>query len=415
LAGKSNLDGGTQTLPALYQLPSSDFHDITSGTAGSYSAGPGYDLVTGRGSPYANLVVGGLVNYGSSSSSGPPVAPPSQPPAGQAGFVKTDTATKGSWQGLYGGQGYNVIDNASSYPSYAQVSASGNSNYLWTNSSTDQRALQEVGSTNRIAAVWYSPTSFTANVNLSDGQTHQLALYLDDWDQFGGGRDEQVQILDATTGKVLNTQTVSNFSNSEYLVWNVSGDIQIKITNLNSASNAVLNGLFLAPVAATQASFVKTDTTTKGSWQGVYGSQGYNVIDNASSYPSYAQVSASGNSNYLWTNTSTDTRALQEVGSSNRIAAVWYSPTSFTVNVNLTDGQTHQLALYLDDWDQFGGGRDEQVQILDATTGNVLNTQTVSNFSIGEYLVWNVSGNIQIKITNLKSTSNAVLNGLFIG
>jgi PKD repeat protein len=170
---------------------------------------------------------------------------------GQAGFVKTDTTTKGSWQNVYGTQGYNVIDNASSYPSYAQVSASGNSTFLWTNTSTDQRALQEVGSTNRIAAVWYSPTSFTTNINFADGQTHQLALYLDDWDQFGGGRDEQVQIIDATTGTVLNTQTVSNFSNGEYLVWNVSGDIQIQITNLNKNSNAVLNGLFIDPAAGT--------------------------------------------------------------------------------------------------------------------------------------------------------------------
>ena len=53
----------------LYALPPSDFHDITSGGSTStssppgpnYSAGPGYDLVTGRGSPIANLVVGGLI------------------------------------------------------------------------------------------------------------------------------------------------------------------------------------------------------------------------------------------------------------------------------------------------------------------------------------------------------------------
>jgi hypothetical protein len=143
-------------------------------------------------------------------------------------------------------------------------------------------------------------------------------------------------------------------------VWNVSGDIEVRITNLNNSSNAVLNGLFLDPPGLPppppSASFVKTDTSTEGSWQGVYGSQGYNVIDDAISYPSYAQVSATG-SNHVWTTTSSDPRALQEVGSSNRIAAVWYSPTSFTVNMNLTDAQTHQLALYLLDWDNFGGGR----------------------------------------------------------
>jgi hypothetical protein len=164
---------------------------------------------------------------------------------GQAVFLQADPSTEGTWQGHYGSQGYNVIDDATSYPSYAQVSAAGNSNYVWTSASSDPRALQEVGSSNRIAAVWYSPTSFTVNVNLTDGQTHQLALYLLDWDQYGGGRSEEVQILDATTGNVLSTENVSNFANGEYLVWDVSGDIAVRITNLNSSSNAALNGLFL--------------------------------------------------------------------------------------------------------------------------------------------------------------------------
>ena len=60
LAGLTSLDGHAQTLPMLYQLPSGDFHDITSGNNG-FAAGPGYDLVTGLGSPQANLIVGSLL------------------------------------------------------------------------------------------------------------------------------------------------------------------------------------------------------------------------------------------------------------------------------------------------------------------------------------------------------------------
>ncbi len=72
LAGEGTLflDGPTQTLSAIYQLPASDFHDVTSGSNGGYSAGAGYDLVTGRGSPLANLVVAGLV--GGTTSTPPP-------------------------------------------------------------------------------------------------------------------------------------------------------------------------------------------------------------------------------------------------------------------------------------------------------------------------------------------------------
>ncbi len=58
-AGKGTLST-TQLSTELYNLPSTDFHDITSGSNG-YSATPGYDLVTGLGSPKANMVVSGIL------------------------------------------------------------------------------------------------------------------------------------------------------------------------------------------------------------------------------------------------------------------------------------------------------------------------------------------------------------------
>jgi hypothetical protein len=69
------------------------------------------------------------------------------------------------------------------------------------------------------------------------------------------------------------------------------------------------------------------------------------------------------------------------------------------------------LALYFLDWDN--QGRSEQVQITNAATGAVLDTETVSSFSQGVYLKWNVSGNVRITITRLAG-NNAVLSGLFI-
>ncbi len=68
IGGHSTLDGTTNTLPTLYNLQgnsstySSDFHDITSGsTSRSISAGTGYDLVTGIGSPKASKLIPALV------------------------------------------------------------------------------------------------------------------------------------------------------------------------------------------------------------------------------------------------------------------------------------------------------------------------------------------------------------------
>ena len=107
----------------------------------------------------------------------------------------------------------------------------------------------------------------------------------------------------------------------------------------------------------TAHSFLKQDTTTQGSWIGTYGSQGYDIVSGPTSLPPYATVTPSGESTFTWTTTSTDPRALQVPGSSNRVAAVWYSATSFTVNVNLADGKSHDLELYFDDWDSSGRAR----------------------------------------------------------
>jgi hypothetical protein len=60
IVGRGPMDTVT-ALAGLYSLPSSDFHDETSGYNG-YSAGPGYDLVTGLGSPIANQLVPDLVD-----------------------------------------------------------------------------------------------------------------------------------------------------------------------------------------------------------------------------------------------------------------------------------------------------------------------------------------------------------------
>ncbi|HEX4142891.1 MAG TPA: pre-peptidase C-terminal domain-containing protein [Pirellulales bacterium] len=60
--GLSPLDGATQTLPILYALQDSGaYYDITTGNNG-YAAGPGYDLVTGIGTPLANVIVPALAS-----------------------------------------------------------------------------------------------------------------------------------------------------------------------------------------------------------------------------------------------------------------------------------------------------------------------------------------------------------------
>jgi len=61
LAGLGTLDGATQTLPLLYAVSSADFRDVTVGSNG-HRATPGYDLVTGLGTPRGAALVSDLSN-----------------------------------------------------------------------------------------------------------------------------------------------------------------------------------------------------------------------------------------------------------------------------------------------------------------------------------------------------------------
>jgi hypothetical protein len=238
---------------------------------------------------------------------------------------------------------------------------------------------------------------------------------------------------------VLESRSVSGFRDGIYLVWNVSGHVVIRLTNTAGFSNAVVSGLFFdppggvappeatgtatpsptttpkggtEPIAGQSATFVGLDTTTRGSWKGVYGSDGYSVIGNAVNDPSYATVAPVGASGHTFVGSTSDARALQKAASStDRVAACWYSGTSFDIDVNLADGQEHQVALYVLDWN--GAGRAERIEIRDAASGAVLDGREMGGFRDGTYLVWNLGGHVVIRLSNTAGFSNAVVSGLF--
>jgi len=64
-AGESTLSssGSVEAQQALYSLPEVDFNTITSGNNGGYTAAAGYNMVTGLGTPVANLLLPGLIAY----------------------------------------------------------------------------------------------------------------------------------------------------------------------------------------------------------------------------------------------------------------------------------------------------------------------------------------------------------------
>ena len=433
---------------------------------------------------------------------------------GAAAFVSSDTKTQGTWKGVYGADGFAIVNDSTNYPSYAQVTFSNQLSNTWVASTTNVRALQKGAptATDRIASTWFQSTSFNININLTDGNWHRVGLYCLDWDF--GNRAERIDVLDATTNSLLDSRNVSAFTNGQYLIWNLRGNLKVQVT-LTGGANAVVSGLFFDQPAAADfsvsaspssqtvaqgasttynvtvtstlgfngtvafsatglptgagasfnpasvvgsgsstmtvttglttpagsfpitiagtsgsltysspvtlsvttsvtagASFYKTDTQTQGTWKGVYGADGFAIVNDSTNYPSYAQVTVSNQLSNTWVASTTNVRALQKGAptATDRIASTWFQSTSFNININLTDGNWHRVGLYCLDWDF--GNRAERIDVLDATTNSLLDSRNVSAFTNGQYLIWNLRGNLKVQVT-LTGGANAVISGLF--
>ena len=278
--------------------------------------------------------------------------------------MDADTTTQGNWIGTYGTQGYNDLGSGVNNPTNATVTPAGQSLYTWATPpfSARQALLVPPAGASRIAAAWYSSTSFTVDVNVAAGHSYNLELYFLDYDAHG--RAETVTLTDASTGTTLNSQSVSNFASGEYLVWTISGNVLITITR-TAGINAVLERLCssippaprcLRPRRPRLRAFVATDTTTQGNWIGVYGNQGYNVLGSGVSNPAGATVTPAGQTLYTWATPPFSAGGALQVppAGTSRIAAAWYSSTSFTIDVNVAAGYAYNLELYFLDYDARG-------------------------------------------------------------
>jgi Abnormal spindle-like microcephaly-assoc'd, ASPM-SPD-2-Hydin len=328
-----------------------------------------------------------------------------------ASFASADTVSQGNWQGKYGSDGYSIPNGPQSLPSYASFAPQNQLNWSWAAGTTDIRALQAVGY-GRLASTWYTPSTFTLDVNLTDGQSHQMALYAVDWDQ--RSRSEAIQLVDANSGSLLDTRSVSAFANGIYLVWNITGHVRVNVT-YTGGNNAVVSGVFFRTVGAATsaaATFINSDATNQGNWLGKYGSDGYAIATTPANIPSYATFTPLNQQSWNWMASPSDPRALLTPNGSSPTAACWYGNSIFSFDVNIQDGKSHLFALYALDWDS--RGRVETIQILDPSSGAILDTRAVANFTNGIYLVWSVAGHIKVNILPA-SGPNAVISGAFFG
>jgi len=156
------------------------------------------------------------------------------------------------------------------------VTPSGQSTLTWSNKTIDPRALQRPGTgSSRIAASWYSTSGhFTVDINLTDGQSHLVSIYALDWDK--RGRSERVDVVDPTTGVVLDSRTLTAFTSGTYLDWTLSGHVQLVFTVL-AGNNSVVSGLFFDKGGSAPATIGK-HTHTHGSLKGVHRSPGSHIL-----------------------------------------------------------------------------------------------------------------------------------------
>lgn len=213
--------------------------------------------------------------------------------------------------------------------------------------------------------------------------------------------------LSGTTVK----SAICNTSFAALGIYDISASYAGNATNVASTSAVLKQRIITMP--ETGGKFISTDTTTQGNWKNVYGKDGYLVFADSASPPIYATIFPKGNGQYIYNTLSPETspRSLQRA-ITGRIAAVWYSNSSFDIDVNIKDLITRRVALYLLDWSS--NTAVSRIDVIDYNTKAVTATYTQANFNSGIYLLWDVKGHVIFRITNVGGTYNgATSSGLF--
>ncbi|HEV3145079.1 MAG TPA: S53 family peptidase [Gemmataceae bacterium] len=251
-AGLGSLDGPSQTLPKLYSLSLADFHDITSGSSfgsPSYSAGVGYDLVTGRGTPVANKVVADLVGQtsGNPGATSFTLSAPTSSTAG-ASFSVTVSAhdSNGNLVTSYAG----TVHFASS-DSQAVLPA----NYTFTSadmgSHTFTVTLKTAGSENiTVVDTANGSLSGSATVSVSPAAASRLAF----------GQQPSNAVAGTAISPAVTVRILDAYGN---LVSNDNTDVVTAAIGTNPASG-VLGGTAVATVSGGVASFSSLTISAAG-------------------------------------------------------------------------------------------------------------------------------------------------------
>jgi hypothetical protein len=186
-----------------------------------------------------------IVPAGADPNENPPASP-----SGTVTFLGEDNDTKGAWKGRYGADGWVIVGAGESLPAYARVQYLSGAERVWNPGTQDVQALEKPSGPDRIAAARLTGLHEIVDLEIIDGSTREVALYVLDWDRVG--RWTVVDIIDAVSRKRLDSRNLIHFGSGRYLKYRVSGRVQFRITNVwteryQASPDAGFSGLFFDP------------------------------------------------------------------------------------------------------------------------------------------------------------------------
>jgi len=319
LSGQQALDSTSpqQVMDILYENPAA-FHDITSGTSTGrpeYSAGPGYDYVTGLGTPMANLVVGSLVGTSTASYDKLVLSAPTTETAGTP-FSLTVTARNSSGAtdtGYAGTIHFTSSDVQAGLPSNFMFTTADAGTYTFMDAVTLKTAgSQSITATDTttsaitgtLSGISVSPAAVSQLVlsGLSSTATVGVAQTVtvtakDPYGNVATGYAGTVQFTSSDTAAVLPANynfTGDNGLHTFTLTFETVGTQSVTVTDTTTSSiTGTQSGIAVAPAAPTDlvASAVSSSQIDL-TWNNSSGATGYRVQQSLSSSTGWAQVAS---------------------------------------------------------------------------------------------------------------------------
>ncbi|MGP0063865.1 MAG: DUF4082 domain-containing protein [Isosphaeraceae bacterium] len=436
LTGQPALDSTSpqQVMDILYENPG-DFHDITSGTSDGrphYSAGVGYDYVTGLGSPMANLVANSLVGTSTASYDKLVLTAPATATAGTpfSLTVTAETSSGATDTGYVGTIQFTSSDVQAGLPPKFTFPAADDGTYTFTDVTLETAGSQTITATDASSPVI---TGTSSSISVSPAAASHFVLSglpstatvgvvetftvtaEDPYNNVATGYAGTVQFTSSDTSAILPANatftTADKGVQSFSLTFETAGTQSLTVTDTTSGIKATQSGITVAPAAPTNLTATAVSSSEIDlAWTDSIGATGYQIQQSLSSSTGWTTIASPsvGTTSYQDTGLAPGTtyyfRIIGTLGSVDSAASsvasatttgtapsadsIWsnsyvppenaYSYGSYEVGVKFTSiqaGEVTGVRLYKQTW--MGGY--VHVGHLWSSTGTLLATATFTN------------------------------------